>query len=164
MRFWLRAGRIVQRQPINASSRRVTELSPTLSTQLNAARASRSKACPSRKPRSVLNHLQLERSSAILPDRPAHPYSDGLLQNYDPHLSSLFVHPEPDHLQNGARGRESRPASATGCPQPKNSPAATASAGSILLCDSLATLDELAGGVHNENFVSQHFHKFTVMG
>jgi hypothetical protein len=39
--------------------------------------------------------LQLERSSAILPDHPAHPYSDGLLHIYGPlygpHLSSLFL-------------------------------------------------------------------------
>ena len=35
---------IYQRRPINASSRRITETSPTLLTQLNAARASCSKA------------------------------------------------------------------------------------------------------------------------
>jgi hypothetical protein len=33
-----------------------------------------------------LKYLQLERSSAILFDRPAHPYSDGLLHIYGPHL------------------------------------------------------------------------------
>src|SRR5262249_38379899 len=103
--------------------------------------------CPSRKPHPALNYLQLERSSAILLDRPAHPFFDGLLHIYGPRLRSLFPHPEPDRVPNSARGRESRPASATGRPQPENSPAATASARSILLGDSLATLEELAGGL-----------------
>ena len=52
-----------------------------------------------------------------------------------------------DRLPNSPRGRESRVASATGHPQPENSPAATASAGSILLGDSLAILEELAAGL-----------------
>jgi hypothetical protein len=90
-------------------------------------------ACPSRKPHPTLKYLKLERSLAILLDRPTHPYSDGLLHLYGPHLCSLLAHPEPDRLPNNARGREFRPASATGRPQPENSPAATASAGSILL-------------------------------
>src|SRR5215813_10360742 len=42
-----------------------------------------------------------------------------------------------------ARCRESRPASATGRPQPENLSAATASWGSILLGDSFPTLEEL---------------------
>ena len=104
-------------------------------------------ACLSRKPHPALKYLKLEGSSAILLDRPTHPYSDGLLHIYGPHLCSLFAHPEPDRLPNNARGREFRPASATGRPPPENSPAATASAGSILLGDSLANLDELAGGL-----------------
>jgi hypothetical protein len=40
--------------------------------------------------------LQLERSLAILPHRPAHPFFDVLLHIYGPHLRSLFAHPEPD--------------------------------------------------------------------
>jgi hypothetical protein len=103
--------------------------------------------CPSRKPHPALKYLKLERASAILFDRPTHPYSDGLLHIYGPHLCSLFAHPEPDRLPNNARGREFRPASATGRPQPENSAAATASAGSILLGDSFPTLEELAGGL-----------------
>src|SRR5215813_8916740 len=103
--------------------------------------------CPSRKPHPVLNYLQLERSSAILLDRPAHPFFDGLLHIYGPRLRSLFAHPEPDRATNIARGGESRAAPATGRPQPENSPAPTASAGSILLGDSLAALQELAGGL-----------------
>jgi hypothetical protein len=70
--------------------------------------------CPYRKPHPSLKYLQLERSSTILLDRPAHPYSDRLIHIYGPHLRSLFVHPEPDPAPNSARGRESRSASATG--------------------------------------------------
>src|SRR5262245_33934818 len=103
--------------------------------------------CPSRKPHPALNCLQLERSSAILLNRPAHPFFDGLLHFYGPRLRSLLAHPEPDRPPNNARGRESRPASATGRPKPENSPAATASAGSLLLGDSLPALEELAGGL-----------------
>ena len=97
--------------------------------------------CPSRKSHPVLKYLQLERSSAILLHRPAHPNSNGLLHIYGPPLRSLFAHPEPHRIPNSARGRESRAASATGRPQPENSSAATASARSILLGDSLATLE-----------------------
>src|SRR5215510_5803607 len=103
--------------------------------------------CPYRKPHPALKYLWLEGSSAILLDRPAHPFFDGLLRIYGPHLRSLLAHPEPDRATKSTRGRESRPASATGRPQPESSPAATASAGSILLGDSLAILEELAGGL-----------------
>ena len=78
----------------------------------------------------------------------------GLLRIYSPHLHSLFAHPEPDPTPDSDRGRESRAASATGRPQPKSSPAATASARSILLDDSLATLEELAGGVDHRQIES----------
>jgi hypothetical protein len=71
----------------------------------------------------------------------------GLLRIYGIHLRSLFAYPEPDPTPDSDRGRESRAASATGRPQPESSPAATASARSILLDDSLATLEELAGGL-----------------
>ena len=94
-----------------------------------------------------MKSLQLERPSVILLHRPAHSYSDALLHIYGPHLSYLFAHPEHDHAPNRDRGRESRAASATGRPQPESSPAATASARSILLGDSLATLEELAAGL-----------------
>src|SRR5262245_2269991 len=97
--------------------------------------------CPSRKPHPALNCLQLERSSAILLDRPAHPFFDGSLHIYGPRLRSLLAHPEPDRPPNGPRGRESRTASATGRPQPESSPAATPSAGSNLLVDSHPTLE-----------------------
>src|SRR5215510_9714418 len=113
-------------------------------------------SCPSRKSHPDLNYLQLERSSAILLDRPAHPFFDGLHHIYGPCLCSLFPHPEPDHLPNSARGRESRAASATGRPQPENSPAATASARSILLGDPLATLEELAGGLDHRQTRDRH--------
>ena len=113
-------------------------------------------SCPSRKPHPALNYLQLERSSAILLDRPAHPFFDALLHIYGPRLSSLFAHPEPDRLPNNPRGGESRPASATGRLQPENSPAATASAGSILLGDSLATLEEVAGGLDHRQTGDRH--------
>src|SRR5215475_6627216 len=86
-------------------------------------------SCPSRKPHPALKYLKLERSSTILLHRPTHPFFDGLLHTYGPDLSSLFAHPEPDRASNNARCRESRPASATGRPQPENSPAETASAG-----------------------------------
>src|SRR5262245_54190228 len=99
--------------------------------------------CPSRKPHPALNCLQLERSSAILLNRPAHPFFDGLLHFYGPRLRSLLAHPEPDRPPNNARGRESRAASATGHSQPQNSPPATASAGSILLVVSIAILEEV---------------------
>jgi hypothetical protein len=46
--------------------------------------------CPSRKPHPALKYLQLERSSAILLDRPAHPFFDGLLRIYGHRLRSLF--------------------------------------------------------------------------
>src|SRR5262245_60950479 len=98
--------------------------------------------CLSRKHHPALKYLQLERSSAILHHRPVHLYSDDLIHIYGPRLSPLFAHPEPDRAPNIARGRESLPASATGRPQPENSPTASASAGSILLGDSLATLEE----------------------
>src|SRR5215470_2197789 len=104
-------------------------------------------SCPSRKSHPALKELQLERSSVILLHRPAHPYSDGLLHIYGPHLRSLCAHPEPHRVPNSARYRESRHASSTGRPQPENSPAATPSTGSILLGDSLANLEELAGGL-----------------
>src|SRR5262249_45832217 len=84
---------------------------------------------------------------AILLHRPAHPYSDGLLHIYGPHLPYLFAHSEPNHLPNSARGRESRVASAIGRPQPESSPAETTSARSFLLGDSLAILEELAEGL-----------------
>src|SRR5215510_13425998 len=103
--------------------------------------------CLSRKPHPALNYLQLERSSAILLDRPAHPFFDGLLHIYGPYLHSLLAHPEPDRTPNNARGRESRAASANGRPQLESSPAETASARSLLLGDSLTTLEELAGGL-----------------
>jgi hypothetical protein len=103
--------------------------------------------CPYRKPHPALKYLRLEGSSAILLDRPAHPFFDGLLRIYGPHLRSLLAHPEPDRATKSTRGRESRPASATGRPQPESSPAATAPAGSILLGDSLAALEELAAGL-----------------
>jgi hypothetical protein len=103
--------------------------------------------CPFRKPHPALKYLQLERSSAILLDRPAHPFFNGLFHIYGPRLRSLLASPEPDRPPNSAGGRECRTASATGHPQPENSPAATASAGSILLGDSLRTLEELAGGL-----------------
>src|SRR5262245_42163269 len=80
----------------------------------------------------------------------------GLLRIYGPHLSSLFAHPEPDPTPDSARGRESCAASATGCPQPESSPAATASARSILLGDSLATLEELAGGLDHRQTGDRH--------
>src|SRR5262249_13382298 len=118
-----------------------------LFTSRIAGRRIRSSTCPSRKPHPALNYLPLERSSAILLDRPAHPFFDGFLHISGPRLSSFFAHPEPDRLPNNPRGGESRPASATGRLQPENSPAASASAGSILLGDSLATLEELAGGL-----------------
>jgi|SRR5262245_13234810 len=101
--------------------------------------------CPSRKSHPALKELQLERSSVILLHRPAHPYSDSLLHIYGPHLRSLCAHPKLYRVPNSARYRESRHASATGRPQPENSPAATPSTGSILLGDSLATLEELGG-------------------
>ena len=75
-------------------------------------------SCPSRKSHPALKELQLERSSVILLYRPAHPYSDGLLHIYGPHLRSLCAHPEPHPVPNSARYRESRHASATGRPQP----------------------------------------------
>src|SRR5262245_45468300 len=106
-----------------------------------------SNRCPSRKSHPALELLQLERSSVILYHRPAHSYFDGSLHTYGPHLSSLFAHPEPDPAPNSARSRESCAVSATGRPQPEKSPAATASARSILLCDSLPTLEELEGGL-----------------
>ena len=112
--------------------------------------------CPSRKSHPALKYLKLERSSAILLDRPIHPYSDGLLHIYSPHLCFLFAHPEPDRLPNNARGREFRPASATGRPQPESSPAATAPAGSILLGDSLSILEELAGGLDHRQTGDRH--------
>ena len=100
-----------------------------------------------------MKYLKLERSSAILLDRPTHPFFDGLLHIYGPRLRSLFAHPEPDPAPNSARGRESRASSATGHLQPENSPTATAPAGSILLGDSLAILEELAGGLwHRQGF------------
>src|SRR5215831_2056221 len=75
--------------------------------------------CPSRKSHPALKELQLERSSVILLHRPAHPYSDGLLHIYGPHLRSLCAHPEPHRVPNSARYRESRHASATGPTQPE---------------------------------------------
>src|SRR5262245_65866753 len=99
---------------------------------------------PYRKPHPALTYLQLVRSSAILLDRPALPFFDGVLHIYGSRLRSLLAHPEPDRAPNIARDGESRAASATGCLQPENPPAATASAGSILLGYSLATLQELA--------------------
>src|SRR5262249_28394015 len=69
---------------------------------------------------SGIEIVEIERSSAILLHHPVHPHSDGLLHTYGPHLSSLFVHPEPDPAPNFARGRESRHAAATGsCGSPK---------------------------------------------
>src|SRR5262245_29793443 len=112
--------------------------------------------CPSRKSHPALKELQLERSSVILLHRPAHPYSDGLLHIYGPHLRSLGAHPDPHRVPNSARGRESRAASATDRSQPENSPTATASAGSILLSDSLATLEELAERVDHRQTGDRH--------
>ena len=90
-----------------------------------------------------MKYLQLERSAAILSHRLAHLHSDCLLHIYGSRLSSFFTHPEPDRAPNIARVGESRPASATGRPQTENSPVATASARSLLLGDSLATMEEL---------------------
>ena len=112
--------------------------------------------CLYRKLRPALIYLQLEGSSAILLVRPTHPFFDGLLHIYGPRLRSLFAHPEPDRLPNSPRDREFRPASATGRPQPENSSTATASAGSILLGDSLATLEELAGGLDHRQTGDRH--------
>jgi hypothetical protein len=70
-------------------------------------------ACPYRKPHPALKYLRLDGSSAILLDRPAHPFFDGLLGIYGPHLCSLLAHPEPDRATKSPRGRESRAASAT---------------------------------------------------
>jgi hypothetical protein len=103
--------------------------------------------CLSRKPHPSLKYLQLERSSAILLHRLAHLYSDGLLHIYGSCLSSFFAYPGPDRTPNITRGGGFRSASATGRPQPENSLAPTASTGSILLGDSFATLEELAGGL-----------------
>ena len=112
--------------------------------------------CPYREPHPALKYLKLERSSAILLDRPAHPFFDGLLHIYGPRLRSLFAHPEPNCAPNITRGGESRPASATSRPQPENSPAATAPPGSILLGDSLAILEELAGGLDHRQTGDRH--------
>ena len=103
-----------------------------------------------------MNYLQLKGSSATLIDRQAHPFFDGLLLIDGPRLRSLFAHPEPDPAPNSARGRESRASSATGHPQPENSPTATAPAGSILLGDSLAILEELAGGLDHRQTGDRH--------
>src|SRR5262249_42572634 len=76
-------------------------------------------ACPSRKPHPALTYLQLERASAILLDRPAHPLFVGLLHSYGPHFRSLYAHPDPHRVPNSAHGRESRAASATARAQPE---------------------------------------------
>src|SRR5215510_10091289 len=112
--------------------------------------------CLSRKPHPALNYLQLERSSAILFDRPAHPFFDGLLHIYGPRFRSHLAHPESDCTPNSARGGEYRSASATGHPQPESPPSATASARSILLGDSIPTLDELAGGLDHRQTGDRH--------
>jgi len=88
-------------RPVAAATVEIVVSSPLLQPSVGR--------CLSRKPHPALSYLQLERSSAILLDRPAHPFFHGLLHIYGPRLRSLFAHPEPDGLPNSARGREWRP-------------------------------------------------------